>query len=321
MRDYSLRKKGSSHHAHRSTLVRVIATIAIAFFLIYTLGGLLGGISSVLTKPWYALATWVSNGSGALPTYLRDRGSLQEEIVRLNAELQDVRFENEQTSSIVAENEELRRLLGSDESAPERIVAGIIGRPPHTPYDTLFLDQGSSDGIVEDAPVYHFDDKLIGFVSNVFTDSSVVTLLSSPAFESTVYVFGPNIYTTAIGIGDGTIRVSVPQNIPIHEGDTVVAPTLAKGFIGTIRAIQSEDAEPEQYGFVIPDTSLQSLRLVSVGKRPVAAVSFDEARAYVDEMETSLFTISIPEDILIDDTATSTDEELSEEGATTSPSL
>lgn len=319
MRDYSLKKKGNFHHAYKKLYVRSILFVAGVFLVSYLLGSFVSGAVAVVLKPWYAVSSWASNGGGALPTYFRDRSSLHDEIARLNEELAGARLGHETESFLRAENDELRKLLAADtRENGERIAAGVIGRPPYTPYDTLFLDRGSEHGILEGAPVYHFNNRLIGFVGKVFETSSIVSLLSAPEFETTVYVYGPNIYTTAHGAGDGVISVRVPQNITLTEGDTVVAPTLAQGLIGTIGVIRSEASEPEQYGYVLPDSSLQSIRLVSVGTAPVTPVSFETARTYVSEGRETLFTIPVPAGVLVDEHASTTPSTATSTATTTS---
>ncbi|NCN52291.1 rod shape-determining protein MreC [Candidatus Parcubacteria bacterium] len=320
MRDYSLKKKENFRRGYKHPLARAAIIVVVALLLVYVFGGLIGGATAVLVKPWYAATSWMHDGTGIIPTYLRSAQSYRDEVTRLSDELAQAHLNDEERQFLESENTELRALLGDTEGAThERIAAGVIGRPPFIPYDTLMLDRGTDDGILLDAPVYHFNNQLIGFVSSVSGHSAVVTLLSAPNFETTVYVFGPNIYTTARGVGNGVVRVSVPQNIAIAEGDSVVAPTLEQGFIGRFGVIRSESSEPEQYGFVLPDNSIQSFRLVSVGVRPVTEVSFDAAKNNLESAKSSLFTIPVPADVLVDEHATSTDpvDTTGEEASTT----
>lgn len=218
----------------------------------------------------------------------------------------------EELDYLRAENTTLLNQLGNGEE--ERVVAGVIGRPSALPYDVIVIDQGKKDGIVEDAPVYADKYRAIGFVSAVYENSSVVVLLTTPGFTSTVFVYGPNIYTTAEGVGGGVIRIHVPQGININNGDLVVIPALSSGVYGSISAVDSVPSRPEQYGYVTSDTPINSLRYVSVGKTPLTPISFEEARGVVSSARLELLQISVPEGILVEvdggessSTATSTE--------------
>ena len=250
------------------------------------------------------------------PFYFRDRNALLEEIKERDQLISFQSGADLTVSRLLQENKRLRELLGA--STSPRIAAGVIGRPTVLPYDVLVLDQGSSDGVKVNTPVFIGRDQVIGYVSEVFPGTSVVSLVSSPGLESTVYIIGPNIYTTAVGQGGGVLEVGVPQGVPIAEGDLVVIPSFDAGIYGLIVTIDSVETRPEQYGYVTIDVPLQSLRWVSVGTIPLDEVSFEEARARVNEITESLTKIEVPEGVLVElpteatTTATTTSEELTE---------
>lgn len=203
------------------------------------------------------------------------------------------------------ENTELRALLSA--SSTPRIAAGVIARPPHTPYDTIVIDRGRAEGILENTPVYYGSNQALGYVRSVYEHHALVTLFSSSGVESTVYVFGPNFFTTAYGEGGGIIRLSVPQGVEIEEGNIVILPSLDSGIMGTIDHIQSIPTEPEQHAYVTFDVPMQSLRLVSVGTVPLAPITFDEAEDVVDLNEQLLFTIPVPPEHRFETDATTTE--------------
>lgn len=198
-------------------------------------------------------------------------------------------------ATLQEENERLR--LFSDD---EDILAGVIGRPTALPYDVLFIDKGSQDGVVVDAPVYAENDAAIGFIAAVYEHNALVALLSTPGYVSTVYVYGPNIYTTALGQGGGVSRIHVPQGVALAVGDPVVMPSLARGIYGSISAVDSVPERPEQYGYLTSAIPLSSLRFVAVGKTPLRTMSFEEARAAVDAARRDFLQVEVPPEALID---------------------
>jgi cell shape-determining protein MreC len=222
-----------------------------------------------------------------------------------------------------AENTSLREVLGVDEET--RVAAGVIGRPTALPYDVLVIDRGSNDGVMEYAPVYAGEQNVIGFVAGVFEKSAVVALVSTPGFTSTVYIYGSNIYTTAVGMGGGVTRINVPQGVPLTVGDIVVAPSLSPGIYGIISAVNSVPELPQQYGYVTTEKAINSLRAVSVGSRPLSVIDFEAAREVVEKARLDFLTVNVPTGVLIDvesattsatstlETATSTSDEVTEE--------
>ncbi len=147
--------------------------------------------------------------------------------------------------------------------------------------------------------MYIASSTVIGVVNKVFQKNAVVELITSPGFTSSVYIIGPDIYTTAEGVGGGQLRVGVPQGIALSEGDLVILPSIASGVYGEVSVVDSIPTRPEQYGYVSPQTPLSSLRLVGVGDAPLEPVSFEEAQAIVKESKDALFGVPVPEDLLI----------------------
>ena len=299
--------KANSRRTLRSKRLVLFSVGALALF-----GGVLmvpfifATLASLIFTPIAATKTWLFESSASFPQFFRDRAALVEEIASLKGELAASGGNRFTIDALSLENDELRRLLGYE--GETRILAGIIGRPNVLPYDVLMLDRGSQDGIKEGAPVFISDSTIIGIIRSVTSDSSIVELISTPGFETTVFIIGPDIFTNAIGIGGGQLRVGVPQGIKITEGDLVVIPSVTSGVYGAITHIESEPSQPEQYGFVSTDIPLSGMRLVSVGSTPVSPVSFEEAQAILMKEREALLKVPVPEGVLViaSTTATST---------------
>ncbi|MCA9361606.1 hypothetical protein KC845_03555 [Candidatus Kaiserbacteria bacterium] len=260
-------------------------------------------IASIVISPVTKTKTWFAESTANLPMFFRDRTELINEISVLKSDLAGAGGNQFTIRTLTQENDELRSLLGYE--GEERVLAGIIGRPDELPYDVLMIDRGSKDGIVEGAPVFINDSTIIGLVRSVTFQSSVVELITTPGFETTVFIIGPNIYTNALGIGGGQMKVGVPQGIQLSEGDLVVIPSITSGVYGEISFVQSEPTQPEQYGFVSTHIPLSSMRLVSVGKTPVSTISFEEAQEILKTQRQNLL-LPIPADVLVEVNATST---------------
>ncbi len=293
MKNFSLKTKENYLHNSNSPSIRTyLVWVVVAFAVLFGAKELVGILSASFTMPVFAVQHYIQDSSGTVPVFIRDRLSLLTQIRELEEKIVAEKSMEETVAYLTAENTELRQLSGA--SSSPRIVAGVIARPPHTPYDTIIIDRGSNDGIVLHAPVYVGGTNAIGYIREVFHDTALVVLFSSPGVESTVFVFGPNLFTTAYGEGGGIIRLSIPQGITAKKGDVVILPSLDTGVVGSIHDLVSNPTEPEQRAFVSSDVSLQSLRLVSVGTTPVRPAVFDEAMEVVREEEQKLFTFEVP---------------------------
>lgn len=308
MKKYSwiTREKSRRTSPTRTRTLKLLAVGAVAVFLLWLVPQLLAQTVALVATPVQATKTWLFESTGNLPHYFRDRRALVAENERLREELALAGGQDQVLKLLKAENDELRRLLGETE-ADERLLAGIIGRPDALPYDVLVIDKGSRDGVVQDAPVYIGEHQVIGLVRNVYFDSAVVELVTTPDVVSSVYIVGPDIYTNAVGMGGGQLRVGVPQGVTLSVGDSVILPAAESGVFGTINHVESLPTRPEQHGYVSTDIPLQSLRLVAVGRAPLRSISFSEAQEVVSEGLSDLLQVPVPEGVLVvTDSATST---------------
>ncbi len=294
MKNFSVKtKENFRRNSNGSSRKKYVVWVVIALCVLFLGKEIVSTITSGVSNAFYTVRQYMETSSATVPVFVRSRT----ELLRYTQELEQEVASNQgiaaTLSYITAENTELRNLLSA--SSSPQIVAGVLARPPYTPYDTMVLDKGSEDGIVEYAPVYHGKGIALGYVHAVFPHMSYVTLFSSPGVESTVYIFGANLFTTAYGEGGGVVHLSVPQGIPLTKGDAVVLPSLHTGTLGIVDEIQSIATEPEQHAYVTLGVPLQSIRIVGVGTMPVNAVSFDEARTRVLEEEEKRFIIAVPE--------------------------
>lgn len=269
---------------------RILRTVVIAGFFV-GVGMLLPlAISTVATLVMYPVHTtnvWLRESSDFLPTFIRDRQSLQAEIESLNNQLEVSKGADLTKSRLVDENNRLRRLLGAD--GENRIAASIIARPNELPYDFLQIDRGSQNGIEIGSPVFIGKDVVIGLVVYTASDYSFVELITTPGFEATAFISGPNVVATLEGYGGGVARVRVPQGIPLSVGNLVYLPSIEPGVFGRISHVENRPTQPEQYGYISPEVAISSLNQVAVGKLSQVSHSASEIEERViEQMRTEL---------------------------------
>lgn len=232
-------------------------------------------MGDAVAYPFYMLRTWFQSSESAIPFFFRSRAALEAEIASMRDQRSAAEYDELRLRSLEEENANLRE---ATEVGVPRIVADVVRRPNETPYDTLIINKGAADGVKESAIVYGRAESAIGSVRRVFAKSSLVVLFSTPGELSPVYIYGPNIFARAEGIGGGVLRVEVPQGIEIAVGDPVVVPA-ARGVYGAIDHIESSPSNPAQYAFVAQEPAMTALRFVSVDQEPLANMSRTDIEA------------------------------------------
>jgi len=299
----------SRRNSATNRLIKIVTFGLVSVLAIYLTTTLVAAIAGFILMPIHGLQSYLAHSTNSLPHFFRDRDALVRELQDLRSQIPTTGNHTVTITQLQAENNELRALLGAEQH--ERIAAGVLARPGDLPYDTMVLDQGSDDGVVVGAPVYAARDRIIGVVSAVRAHNATVTLVTSPGYRSTVYIYGPDIYTTAVGQGGGVLEVGVPQGVQLEIGDPVVLPALASGIYGEIVSIDSVPTQPEQYAYVTAEVPTSALRVVTVGRESVTVADFDEAQQIVSDVRTTL-VVPVPEVILVSTSSTSTAEEIAE---------
>lgn len=145
--------------------------------------------------------------------------------------------------------------------APE-ILAGVVARPPESPYDTLVLAEGTRAGVALGMEAFGAGGVPIGRVSSVLTNFSRVTLFSSPGMTTTGWVGHGNIPLTITGSGAGTMSASLARSTGITVGDIVFGPGPGMLPIGRVARIDSDPSSPIITLRIMPALNLFSITWV-----------------------------------------------------------
>ncbi len=192
--------------------------------------------------------------------------------------------------SLQTENDYLRALLGKTPENSNMILAGVIERPPRTPFDSLVIDIGSDQGIFEGDMVFSDGSYAIGTVSSVSNHTSTVTLFSSSGQKIDGLINSPlegskdasasiaNSTTTnrkikdslnpvtVEGRGGGNFYIKLPKNIKVKIGDPIIWPSAETVLLGTIEIIDSGDGEAYSQVYFKSPINMNSLRYVQIKK-------------------------------------------------------
>lgn len=221
----------------------VLLLIAIRFFA--------PGFFTTLASPFWSFGTFAS-------TAFSERTTANTASERI----QELQRENE---SLVNENRALLDRLGEDEYTHigQGIVAGVIARPPLSPYDVLIVSAGTEQGVFQGMHVFSKNIP-IGTVESIAGNSARIALYSVPGRKSEGWVGEARIPVTIIGGGAGTFETDVAHDAPIQEGDLVYVPGPGALPIGTVVQIESHPSSPRSVLHIRPFANPFTMTVVRI---------------------------------------------------------
>lgn len=174
-----------------------------------TMVGLTGGKDEVgLVASSFA---GVLSSKGAL---IDENNNLKKRVIELENSLSDREI-------ILKENNDLKAAVRYKLDTTN-VLATVLSKPPFTPFDVMVVDAGSSQGIKIGDRVM-IGQTYIGTITLVSSNSSQVTLLSSPGTTHEAYLGDDAQPVLLNGKGGGNFETSLPKGSSINVGDMVFA--------------------------------------------------------------------------------------------------
>ncbi len=219
---------------------------ALAFAILALLARLLAPDLFLQTfTPAFRAADTIAATSHAFINGFKDAAALAARNERLEDE----------NAALASENQALREKEGSISELlvgystnPVGVVAGVVARPPESPYDTLVLAAGSLAGVTLGMEAFGAGGVPLGAVSAVTAGFSRVTLFSAPGFVTRGWVGRASIPVDIFGAGGGAMNASFPHSADVAVGDTVFAPGPGKLPVGSVVRI---DGDPSTSGITL----------------------------------------------------------------------
>ncbi len=188
---------------------------------------------------------------------------------RLRAELAAANALVADRNALYQENLELKVRLGRD-AARSVILAGVLQRPPATPYDTLMVDAGAAEGVRAGDFVSAGGTARIGTVAEVYAHTSRVILFSAPGQTYDVLLhLSSTTQTVPVsmqGQGSGSFIGQVPAGTPVRVGDSLVFPGIASALAGSVSSVNFDPKQSFATLYARLPVDLLSLRFVEIEK-------------------------------------------------------
>lgn len=200
---------------------------------------------------------------------------------RLQGELEVVRRQAVGAKTALAENAQLRKLLGLDRggaipSGYEPVTGRVIARSPTVWFSDVAIDVGSGDGVEVEDPVVN-GDGLVGTVSAVTDGSARVTLIADHSSRVSAKIVPSGVQgllKPAVGDPDDLTLDFLDSEKLVGKGQSVVTSGwrgqgIASGYppnlpIGEVVEASLLEQEAQQQVHVRPFADLRELDFVQV---------------------------------------------------------
>ncbi len=238
-------------------MLALVALVLVVAILRFFFPGALIAVS----KPFWAAGTGLSGGVANVGSFFTDKAKLMQErdsLLAANAALEA------RMATSDARANDLEALLGTRTDALPGIVAGVLARPPVSPYDVLIVDQGTAQGVVAGARVQGPGGMPLGVVESATESSARVLLYSTPAQETESWIGETRIPVTLVGEGAGSMSADVARDAGIAAGDLVYMMGPGALAIGTVTAVGNDPSSPRTRADIRPLQNPFSLTWVTI---------------------------------------------------------
>ncbi|MDD5621175.1 MAG: rod shape-determining protein MreC [Candidatus Pacebacteria bacterium] len=171
--------------------------------------------------------------------------------------------------NVQKENEELRKVLDLELQKEFKFIdAYVYAKDINT--DSIYINKGEEDGVKEGFVIINPQKILIGKVIKIFSNHSLISLITAPSIKTNVEIGDSQIEAIARGKGNmEMIAENIPQDKAIKNGDVVITGNLQNDYpqglpLGTVKYVKLTDLDPFQTAIISPYLDLNSLGLVLV---------------------------------------------------------
>lgn len=207
--------------------------------------------------------------------YFKDIDKINKENKELKEELNEAKLKLVESERIEIENSDLREALKIEEKYNHfsKLYANIILRDYSNWNETFVINKGKNDGVKERQTVIS-PDGLVGFVSQVTANTSVVTTILDP--NTSVSVEISTVNALALAKGDFDLKennqmklTNLPISTELSVGEKVytsgIGTMYEKGLvIGEIEEVVNSKNNVDRYAIIKPYVDFNSLDFVAI---------------------------------------------------------
>ncbi len=246
-----------------TTPTTLYAAAGVTLFLVVLLGMRLFAPDALLAlmSPLMRAGTVTTASVSSAGSVFEGKASLEQDKERYATENARLIAENAQLRARVSD---LTELVGTRTERSTGALAGIIARPPVSPYDVLVIDAGTEEGVRSGSVVLGAGGMPIGTVASVSKQNARVLLYSSPGRETEAWAGEKRTPMTLVGQGSGAVTAYAPRDAGIAPGDGVFVSGPGALAIGTVAEVHTDPVSPKSRIIIRPLVNPFSITWVTV---------------------------------------------------------
>ncbi len=184
---------------------------------------------------------------------------------------QEINFKHSLNENLTQEVDSLKKVLelNHDLSGFHYVNATILSRNVSYWMNNLVIDKGASDGIKKDNCVVT-SDGLIGKITSVNKNSSVVKLITSSTYKVSVKVGDKYGILDSYNSRDKYLLITgIDKDVKVKVGDEVITSGLggvfpSGVFVGNVEKIKNDDYDTSKIVYVKAKQDFNDIRYVTV---------------------------------------------------------
>jgi len=245
----------------------IIGLVLAIIFIMLSLFGVflkLGRIFHFFGRPIWQAKDSISNQIDASLYIIRTKKSVFRENENLISENETLKNKMLDYEILEKENIELKELLGRIENPDNYILGRVISKPNKSPYDTIVLDIGKDGDIYNGQKVFATPSIPIGEIVEVYENTSLVKLYSSPDEVTDAEIDVVNTSVELIGRGGGNFEMTVPKDLSVPNGVAVVLPGLSSKILAIVVDTITDAKDPTNKIILKSPLNIQELKWVQI---------------------------------------------------------
>jgi cell shape-determining protein MreC len=253
---YLLKSKEKSENRGRNILI--ISVFVLLAILSFVFPKTTRNIFTAVAKPIWNIGDDAQKTLGDIYTFLNLQKNLTAENKNLRAEVDLLNLKVVDYDTLLQQNADLKSLLGRNVSSPQ-ILARILSEPPESPYDSLVIDVGASDGVNLGDKIYLSDSIIVGSIAGISSRTSLVQMFSTGGQKTESVLERTGAMYELTGRGGANFSVDVPKEADILWGDVFTYPGLSPAVLGSVYYIDTSSQSAFKTIFIrIPENVFQS---------------------------------------------------------------
>jgi len=250
---------------NKKQFFKIVIVSFIIFLLILTgIASRSGGFFNFIGKPLWKIKNSFLNTIFSSGYLIKTKKSVFIENEELEKKINEQNLAMVDYQILKSENEELKSLFGRVTKNNLFILANILVKPSQSPYDTLIIDIGNDYGFKKGDKVFVNKEIPIGYISNIYEHTSLVSLYSNPGERTEAMIQGLNSTVELIGRGGGNFEITIPIDLLIDKGTRVVFPGISSEVIAITEDVISSPTDPVKKVLLRSPVNIQQLKWVQV---------------------------------------------------------